>query len=96
MSDTILKKCYFCEEWFPGEKVKEVALATHPTSGHNEVFVCEECLKKSKIERLTSEAVKVLSSAGVNEIEVSKGDLKIHLVRFTPAPCYQYPQVWHY
>jgi len=92
MNDTILKQCHFCGEWFPADKVKEVSLNRNPTSSYETVFACESCLKTSKIERLTARAAKALEHGGFNEVELTEGNLKIRLVRFTPAPCYTWPQ----
>jgi hypothetical protein len=86
MADIVLKQCYFCEEWFSPEKVKELSLLRHPSSSYEAVFSCENCLKTSRIERLTAKAAKALEHGGFNEVELTEGDLEIRLVRFTPAP----------
>ena len=88
MSDTVLKQCYFCREWFPAEQIKEVSLNRNPSASYEAVFSCENCLKVSRTERLTAKALKALEYGGFNEVELTEGDLKIHLVRFTPAPYY--------
>lgn len=92
MSDIVLKRCHFCEEWFPTDRVKEVSLNRSPSSSYEGVFACESCLKTSKVERLTAKAVKALEHGGFNEVELTEGNLKIRLVRFTPVPYYTWPQ----
>lgn len=94
MTDIILKQCHFCEEWFPTDRVKEVSLAKHPSSMYEAAFACESCLKSSRTERLTAKAVKALEHGGFNEVELTDGDLKIHLVRFTPVPSFYQPAPW--
>lgn len=92
MSDIILKQCYFCDEWFPSEQVKVVSLGKCPTSSYDDVFACENCLKTSGTERLATKAAKALEHGGFNEIELTMGNLKVRLVRFTPVPYYAWPQ----
>jgi len=71
--------------------VKEIKLARHPSSSYEEVFACDDCLKTSKRDRLIANAAKALQYGGFNEVELTEGDLKVHLVRFTPVPYYSAP-----
>ena len=99
MAEIVLKQCYFCEDWFPIDKVKEVSLERTRTNHYGAVYLCNECLNKSRIVRLAEQAAKVLEVAPSNEVELSRGDLKVRLVRFTPAPTYVppwQPYQWHY
>ncbi len=99
MSDTVLKQCHFCEDWFSPDNVKEVSLNRNSSSRYESVFLCENCLKTSRMERLTGRAVRALDHGGFNEIELTEGNLKVRMVRFSPVPCHTWPQPypgWHY
>lgn len=91
MADTVLRQCHFCEDWFRIDQVTLQKLEKYPSSSFEEAFACENCLKTSRIERLTARAVKALEHGGFNEIEVTEGNLKVHLIRFTPMPYYTAP-----
>ena len=44
------------------------------------------------MDELIKKAIKTLTdNGGFNEIELSDGCLKVHLIRFTPAPYYYQP-----
>lgn len=88
MSEILLKQCFFCEEWFPADKIQEPMLCRHPSSPYSHEFACENCLKTSRMERLTAKAAKALEYGAFNEVEVTDGGLKVHLVRYTPMPYY--------
>jgi len=88
MAEIVLKQCYFCEDWFSIDKVKEVSLERTPSSHYDGVYLCNECLNKPRIVRLAEQAANVLQVASSNEVELSRGGLKVRLVRFTPAPTY--------
>jgi hypothetical protein len=94
MSEVRVRMCHFCNEYFPSDKVKEVTLESSPNSSIMRVYSCEDCLKTTKVERKTerlfAKAYKVLQDTSLtysfNEIELADGDVKVHLVRFTPVP----------
>lgn len=87
MAQIVLKQCHFCEELFPPDKVKEVLLDRRPSSSYEKVYSCEECLNKSRIERLAEQAAKILEVCSPNnEVELSRGGLKVRFVRHTPSP----------
>ncbi len=86
MTDT-LYQCHFCKEWFTNEQVKEIKLEVSPSMlSCNEVYACTNCLKTTKIGRLVAKARQALDSGWFNEIELTEGDLKVRLVRLSPAP----------
>lgn len=91
MVDTTLRQCHFCEDWFRSDQVTLQKLEKYPSSTYQEVFACENCLKTSKIDRLTAKAAKALERGVSNEVEVTEGNLKVRLVRFTPIPYFAAP-----
>jgi len=88
MAEIALKQCYFCENWFPADKVKEVSLERTPNSHYDTVYLCNDCISKPRLVRLADEAARILEMVPTNEVELSKGGLKVRLVRVTPAPAY--------
>jgi len=66
---------------------------------HDEVYWTPEQQKafesKKEVEtmdELILKAIKALAdNGGFNEIELSDRGLKVHLIRFTPVPCYYLP-----
>lgn len=96
MADIVLKQCHFCEEWFAPNLVRELELLKGPNSSYEHVFACESCLKLTRVERLAARASKAMDLGGFNEIEVTEGDLKVRLVRFTPVPYYPHPLQFQY
>jgi hypothetical protein len=99
--EKVFKQCYFCEGWFPSDQVEEVNLERHPSSIYEKEYICKGCTntkKPGRFDKLIELASKALNNPGnFNEIELSDGDLKVHLVRFTPIPCYSsppLPAVW--
>ena len=54
------------------------------------------------LDKLVEKAIKTLNeNSGFNEIELSDGSMRVHLVRFTPTPWYAAPWVptgysWQY
>lgn len=91
MVEVILKQCYFCEAWFPADKVEAIKLQRHPASSYEEVFACADCVRHSRIDNLIAKAATALQTGSFNEIELTHGGLKVHLVRFTPTPYYPGP-----
>jgi len=45
-------------------------------------------------DKLVEKAIRTLNeNTGFNEIELSDGNLRVHLVRFTPIPYHQHNQI---
>ena len=90
MDKIVLRQCYFCKDWFPVDQVTELLIDRNPSGPYEDVFSCLGCLKTSRIERLMASATRALGWGVFNEVEVTEGEVKVHLVRFTPVP-YQSP-----
>jgi len=72
--------------------VEEISATKYPQGLPQDGYSCKDCLREHsgtlvRLNRLIEVASKALST-GVypNEVELSNGGLKVHLVRFAPSP----------
>lgn len=97
--ENVLKQCYFCEGWFPSDQVEEIDLWRHPSGTYAKEYLCKNCIadRASKFSRLVRAASEAFDKPeNFKEIEISDGDLKVRLVRFTPIPGSEKTDESHY